>query len=100
MGMYADGGTMSTKPYISGGNYLSKMTDFCSGCAFDRRRRVGADACPFTTLYWDFLDRHRALLSGNHRLGRVYANLGRLDDLEAVRERAVEVRSRLAAGTL
>lgn len=100
MGMYADGGTMSTKPYISGGNYLSKMTDFCSGCAFDRRRRVGADACPFTTLYWDFLDRHRDLLAGNHRLGRVYANLGRLDDLGAVRERAVEVRSRLAAGTL
>jgi len=61
---------------------------------------VGADACPFTTLYWDFLDRHRDLLAGNHRLGRVYANLGRLDDLRAVRERAVEVRSRLAAGTL
>jgi len=100
MGMYADGGAMSTKPYVAGGNYLSKMTDFCGPCSFDRRRRTGADACPFTTLYWDFLDRHRDLLAGNHRLARVYANLNRLSDIDEVRERAVEVRGRLVAGTL
>lgn len=100
MGLYADGGQMSTKPYVSGGNYLSKMTDFCRGCEFDKSARTGPKACPFTTLYWDFLDRHRDLLRPNHRLARVYANLDRLGDLDEVRTRAVEVRSRLSAGTL
>ena len=100
MGLYADGGRMSTKPYVSGGNYLSKMTDFCRGCEFDKSARTGETACPFTTLYWDFLDRNRDALRPNHRLARVYANLDRLADLDQVRARAVEVRSRLSAGTL
>jgi len=100
MGMYADGGRMSTKPYVSGGNYLSKMTNFCGDCAFDRKARTGDKACPFTTLYWDFLDRNRDALRSNHRMARVYANLDRLADLDQVRERAVEVRGRLIAGTI
>ena len=100
MGLYADGGQMSTKPYVSGGNYISKMTDFCRGCRFDKSVRTGDDACPFTTLYWDFLDRHRDRLRPNHRMARVYANLDRLADLDDIRTRAVEVRRRLSAGTL
>lgn len=100
MGMYADGGRMSTKPYVSGGNYISKMTDFCGDCSFDRKLRTGDAACPFTTLYWDFLDRNRDVLQSNHRMARVYANLNRLADIDEVRERAVEVRSRLIAGTI
>jgi deoxyribodipyrimidine photolyase-related protein len=100
MGMYADGGRMSTKPYVSGGNYISKMTDFCGGCSFDRKARTGDTACPFTTLYWDFLDRNRDALQSNHRMARVYANLNRLADIDEVRERAVEVRTRLIAGTI
>ena len=100
MGLYADGGQMSTKPYVSGGNYISKMTDFCRGCRFDKSARTGDDACPFTTLYWDFLDRHRDRLRPNHRMARVYANLDRLADLDDIRTRAVEVRRRLSAGTL
>ncbi len=100
MGMYADGGRMSTKPYVSGGNYLSKMTNFCGDCTFDRKARTGDKACPFTTLYWDFLDRNRDVLRSNHRMARVYANLDRLADLDQVRERAVEVRGRLIAGTI
>jgi deoxyribodipyrimidine photolyase-related protein len=100
MGTYADGGRMSTKPYVSGGAYIDRMSDHCGGCRYDRTKRVGDDACPFTTLYWDFLDRHRDTLRGNHRLGRPYQTLDRLSDLPAVRERAVEVRRRLAAGEL
>ena len=100
MGMYADGGRMSTKPYVSGGNYISKMTDFCGDCSFDRKARTGDTACPFTTLYWDFLDRNRDVLQSNHRMARVYANLNRLADIDEVRERAVEVRTRLIAGTI
>lgn len=101
MGTFADGGEVATKPYVSGGAYIDRMSlDYCRPCRFDRTRRTGEDACPFTTLYWDFLDRNRATLGGNHRIGRAYANLDRLDDLPQVRERALEVRARLAAGTL
>jgi len=101
MGTFADGGRMSTKPYISGGAYIDKMSDgYCKPCRFDPKKRVGDDACPFTTLYWDVLDRNRATLGSNHRLNRPYATLDRLKDLEELRERAVEVRHRLAIGEL
>jgi deoxyribodipyrimidine photolyase-related protein len=101
MGTYADGGRMSTKPYVSGGAYVARMSDgYCGPCRFDPSVRVGPHACPFTTLYWDFLDRNREVLAGNHRLRRPYATLDRLADLDAVRERAREVRRRLAAGEL
>lgn len=101
MGTFADGGRMSTKPYLSGGAYVSRMSDgYCDGCRFDPKRRVGDDACPFTTLYWDALDRHRSRLGDNHRLRNPYATLDRLTDLDEVRGRAREVRRRLADGDL
>ncbi len=100
MALYADGGVMATKPYAAGGNYIDRMSDHCGDCRYDRRARVGDDACPFTTLYWDFLARHRDTLGGNHRLGRPLANLDRLSNLPGVRERAAVVLDRLDAGTL
>ena len=101
MGTFADGGEVATKPYVSGGAYIDRMSlDYCRPCRYDRTKRTGEDACPFTTLYWDFLDRNRDVLASNHRIGRAYANLDRLGDLDAVRVRAREVRERLAAGTL
>jgi deoxyribodipyrimidine photolyase-related protein len=101
MGTFADGGRMSTKPYVSAGAYLDRMSrGYCEDCRFDRTARTGDDACPFTTLYWDMLDRNRDRLEGNRRLARPYATLDRLGDLDAVRARATEVRRRLAAGEL
>jgi deoxyribodipyrimidine photolyase-related protein len=100
MGLYADGGMMSTKPYAAGGNYINRMSDSCAGCRFDPRARVGDEACPFTTLYWDFLDRNRALLATNHRMARQLAALGRLAEVPPIRERAREVLVRLDAGRL
>ncbi len=100
MALFADGGRMSTKPYASGGAYLHKMGDSCRGCRFDPRRRTGDGACPFTTLYWDFLARNEPALAGNHRMARPLAAMRQLADLPAVRERAVEVLGRLDAGTL
>jgi (6-4)DNA photolyase len=100
MALFADGGMMATKPYASGGAYINRMSDSCSSCRFDPRQRVGEDACPFTTLYWDFLARNADALSGNHRIARQLAAMRKLQDLPAVRERAVEVLSRLDAGEL
>ncbi len=100
MGMWADGGGMSTKPYVSGGSYINRMSDYCGDCRFKPGRRTGDDACPFTTLYWDFLDRHRDTLSANARMARQYANLDRLSDIEEVRTRAREVIIAIADGDL
>ena len=100
MALHADGGVMATKPYASGGAYLNRMSDFCKECRFDPRKRTGDDACPFTTLYWDFLARHESTFSGNGRMGQQLAGLRRLDDLDAVRERAAGVLAALDAGTL
>ena len=84
MSQHADGGVLATKPYTSGGAYLDKMTDYCGGCRFDPRKRVGEDACPFTAGYWWFLDRNRERLEGNHRMRQAVAGLGRLKDLDAL----------------
>ena len=100
MALHADGGLMATKPYASGGAYINKMGDSCKGCAYDPKKRTGPDACPFTTLYWDFLARNENALRGNHRMGQQLAGMRRLSDLPAVRERAVEVLARLDAGEL
>ena len=76
------------------------MSDHCSGCRYNPKKRVGEDACPLTTLYWDFLARNEDALRGNHRMGQQLAGMRRLADLDAVRERAVEVRAKLADGTI
>lgn len=100
MGVHADGGRMMTKPYAAGGAYISRMGRYCGSCRFDPRRRTGEDACPFTTLYWDFLDRNRAQFESNPRMAQQVRGLDRLSDLPEVRARAIEVLSRLDAGTL
>ncbi len=100
MSQHADGGRMATKPYISGGAYIDKMSDYCRGCHYDRTARTGDRACPFTTLYWDFLDRHRGRFESNPRIVTQVRAAQKLTDLDAVRTRAVEVRTALQAGTL
>lgn len=100
MGVHADGGTMMTKPYAAGGAYISRMTNYCKGCFFDPKKRTGEDACPFTTLYWDFLDRNRENFSRNHRISQQLRGLDRLSDLPELRLRAKEVLERAAVGDL
>ena len=100
MATHADSGRLMTKPYAAGGAYLNRMTEFCGGCRFDPKKRVGEDACPFTTLYWDFLDRHRETFAKNHRMGQQLAGLNRLSDLPEVRVRAAEVLDALSHGRL
>ena len=100
MATHADGGKLMTKPYASGGAYLNKMTDHCKGCFYDPKKRTGDDACPFTTLYWDFLDRNKDAFKKNHRMFQQMSGLNRLSDLPDVRIRAAEVLRGLDVGSI
>lgn len=94
MSQYADGGLMASKPYIATGKYIQRMGNYCSRCPANPARATGEGACPFTTLYWDFLDRHRELLTGNPRLSLQVKNLDRKtkSELTEIRRRAETIR--------
>ncbi len=100
MGVHADGGQMMSKPYAAGGAYISRMSNYCRGCIYNPKLRVGDDACPFTTLYWDFLDRHKETFIKNHRMGQQVNGLKRLSDLDELKHRAQEVLSGLEKGEI
>lgn len=72
MSQYADGGSLATKPYVSSASYIHKMSNYCAGCFYKHAIKTGERACPFNSLYWNFLDRHRAKLAGNPRMGMMY----------------------------
>ncbi|MDZ7589297.1 MAG: cryptochrome/photolyase family protein [Rubrivivax sp.] len=94
MSQYADGGVMGSKPYIATGKYIQRMSPHCKGCRYDPAQRSGDSACPFTTLYWDFLMRHEATLAKNPRMALQVKNVARLTDAQkqAVNERAAAIR--------
>jgi deoxyribodipyrimidine photolyase-related protein len=100
MGVHADGGQMMTKPYAAGGAYISRMSNYCKPCVYDPKMRTGETACPFTTLYWDFLDRHKEAFAKNHRMSQQIFGLKRLSDVPQLRERAHEVLEGLSAGKI
>jgi len=102
MALYADGGIVGTKPYTASGKYIDRMSNYCSHCRYDPEQATGDDACPFTSLYWHFLDRHRERFASNPRMNFQLANVRRKDDedLQAIAERVDEVRSLAAEGAL
>jgi deoxyribodipyrimidine photolyase-related protein len=94
MSQFADGGVMASKPYCASGKYVQRMSNYCKGCRYDPAKSTGDDACPFTTLYWDFLIRHERMLAANPRTVMQVKNLNRLDDgtKAAIRAKADRVR--------
>ena len=72
MSQFGDGGLVGTKPYVSSGAYIDRMSDYCGRCRYDVKQRVGPDACPFNALYWDFMARHEDRLRGNPRMRGPY----------------------------
>jgi deoxyribodipyrimidine photolyase-like uncharacterized protein len=91
MSQFADGGIVGTKPYIASANYIGKMSNYCSGCAYNAKQRTGQDSCPFNSLYWHFLWRNRDKLGGNPRLALPYANWdGQAAAQQILRRRGLE----------
>ena len=94
MSQYADGGVMGSKPYIATGKYIDRMSPHCKGCRYDPAQRTGDRACPYTTLYWDFLVRHETKLAKHPRMALQVKNVARLTapQKQAVAERAAAIR--------
>ncbi|MEQ1637482.1 MAG: cryptochrome/photolyase family protein [Methylococcales bacterium] len=94
MSQYADGGLMASKPYIASGKYIQKMSNYCQHCRFNPAKATGADACPFTTLFWDFLDRHETRFAAHPRMGFMVSNLRRMsaDERIAIKQQAEHLR--------
>lgn len=97
MSQFADGGMLATKPYVSSASYIDRMSDSCNGCHYDKKSKVGARACPFNALYWDFFARHADKLAGNPRVSLVYGQLAKMDGqkLSELRSHASRVRASL-----
>ncbi len=98
MSQFADGGVVGSKPYISGGNYIHKMSDYCKGCAYSVGDKTGDKSCPFNSLYWAFLDRHRARFAKNPRMAQMYRTWDKMGDKQrAYLDRADGLLARLDA---
>lgn len=82
MGTYGLGGLFTTKPYVSGGAYIDKMSNYCAQCALKK-------VCPVTHLYWAFMHRHRPELDGNHRLRMIMASERKRSDEKKKADAAV-----------
>jgi len=100
MSQYADGGMLATKPYASGGAYIDRMSDHCKGCVYDRKKRTGDDACPFTVLYWDFFLRHQERFVKNPRVARQVRAAQQLQDSDELQIVAVKMLKKLDTGTI
>ncbi len=100
MTLHADGGFVGTKPYAASANYINKMSDYCSGCRYDPKKTLGDDACPYNSLYWDFMARHEERFAKNMRMSLPIRNWrGRDPETKAaIRARAAELRAKLRAG--
>ncbi|MFO1540287.1 MAG: cryptochrome/photolyase family protein [Chloroflexota bacterium] len=101
MSQFADGDAFVTKPYIAGGRYVDRMSDHCAACPYDPEKTAGPDACPLSTLYWAFVERHGRALRGVGRFDPVVRTWEKRpeSDRAAILARAAAVRAGLADGT-
>lgn len=97
MALFANGGRFTSKPYVASGAYVKRMSNYCSGCAYEPETRIGPKACPMTTLYWNFLDQHEAAFAGNPRTALMVKHLQRMtpEDRQQLRAQAHDMLSDL-----
>ena len=93
MSQWADGGKIATKPYVSSGSYINKMSNYCKGCHYKVSKKTGENACPFNSLYWNFLDEKQEYFKDNNRMAMMLSLLNKMDKetLVAHKERAEDI---------
>ena len=93
MSQWADGGMVATKPYVSAAAYIHKMSNYCNDCKYDRKKRIGADACPFNSLYWNFLDDKKQYFAKNNRMAMMLRLLEKIpaEELVQIKTRAHQI---------
>lgn len=93
MSQFADGGIVATKPYVSSGSYINKMSNYCKDCHYKVSKKTEEDACPFNSLYWNFLDAKRDEFKDNQRMNMMMSLLDKKDpeEMEKIRERAKKI---------
>jgi len=93
MSQWADGGIVATKPYVSSGSYINKMSNYCKDCHYNVKNKTEEDACPFNSLYWNFLDDKREYFQRNNRMSMMMRLLDKMDNekLVAMKERAHDI---------
>lgn len=90
MALFANGGRFTSKPYIASGAYIKRMSNYCHSCKYKPEVRFGESACPVTTLYWNFLIKHRKQFDTNPRTRLMTANLSKisLEDQNSIQSHA------------
>ena len=93
MSQYADGGIVATKPYVSSGSYINKMSNYCGSCHYNVKEKLGEKACPFNSLYWHFLDEKKQHFANNQRMSMMLALLRKMkpEELAATKEKAISI---------
>ena len=93
MALHACGPRFTSKPYIASGAYIQRQSNYCQGCRYQPTTRTGDDACPFTTLYWHFIEQHQRELAASPRTALMVRNLEKFSDSErsSIRRRAAEL---------
>ncbi len=93
MSQFADGGKIATKPYVSSGSYINKMSNYCVDCHYNKSKKTEDDACPFNSLYWNFLDDKREQLGKNFRMGMMYSLLDKMNKqvLQSIKKKAQHI---------
>ena len=93
MSQFADGGIVATKSYISSANYINKMSNYCGNCTYSHTKKLGEKACPFNSLYWNFLDAKKTHFKDNQRMNMMMALLNKMDGekLAAIQKKAATI---------
>ena len=93
MSQYADGGILATKPYVSSGSYIHKMSNYCKECPYEVKEKLGNNACPFNSLYWNFLDDKKEHFKNNPRMAMMLALLEKIkpEEISKIKEKAQNI---------
>ena len=73
---------MASKRYAASGKYIQHQGNHCASCRYDPKKMTGTNACPFNSLYWQFMDRNYEHFSNNPRLSLSLKNWQRKSDDE------------------